>query len=128
MPAHQRADAGAVGGWHAAQIDHEPLVAEFEDVLDPFFQLLGRTSGDQRFLRRQEQPILVAFRGCWRHRARWRNGTTYGKAGQRPMRMNWIGGAAAVALLLFLAACSSSPSAPTGGGGGRNGGAAGSAG
>ena len=79
MAANQRANAGAVGVRHAAQIDDDVLVAGLEDFLDAPLELLGRTSGDERFLRRQEQPIgLAAFDGQGRHRSEWRNGTTYG--------------------------------------------------
>ena len=43
--------------------------ATVEDLLDSSFELLGRTSGDERFLRRQEQPIrLTAFGGRGQHR------------------------------------------------------------
>ena len=64
VAAHQRANAGAVGGRHAAQIDHDVLVAGLEDFLDAAFELFGGSAGDQRFLRRQDHPIdLAGFAG-----------------------------------------------------------------
>ena len=75
VAANQRADTGAIGRRHAAQIDHDVFVAGLEHVLDAPLELFGRTSGDQRFLRGQEQPIrFAAFDRKSRHWGR-RDGT-----------------------------------------------------
>ena len=64
VAAHQGANPGAVGGRHAAQIDHDMREAGFENILDAAFEFFRRSAGDERFLRRQDHPIdLAGFAG-----------------------------------------------------------------
>ncbi len=61
VAADEGANAGAVGGRHAPQIDHDVCVAGSEKVLNASFELFGGTAGDERFLRGEEQSVGGAF-------------------------------------------------------------------
>jgi hypothetical protein len=61
VAANQRANAGAVGVQHALQVDDHVLVAGLEDLLDAPLQFFSRTSGDQRFLGREQQAVRLAL-------------------------------------------------------------------
>ena len=56
MTAHERANTRAVDARHAAQVDHELVVAVSKELLNLAFERLGGTAGQQRFVRRQHEP------------------------------------------------------------------------
>ena len=55
VAADERADAGAVGRRHAAQVEHDVPVAAAVDVLDAVLELFSRSAGDERLLRRHHE-------------------------------------------------------------------------
>ena len=55
VPAHQRANAGAVDRGHAAHVDDEMPLAAAEQQLDVLLERLGGAAGDERHLRREHE-------------------------------------------------------------------------
>ncbi len=62
VPAHQRADAGAVDDRHGPQVDEETMHALLEAGLDQLLELLGGTAGHEVLLRRQHELARVGPR------------------------------------------------------------------
>ncbi len=56
VPAHERAEAGAVGERDRPQIHDHVAVALAKQLLDAPLEFLGRPAGDECLLRRQDQP------------------------------------------------------------------------
>jgi hypothetical protein len=57
VPANERANAGAVDGRDAGEIDDEMLVAAPYQLPKLAFECLGGAAGEERFARRQKQTI-----------------------------------------------------------------------